>query len=390
MAGGGVGGSAPPVDKPLVARDDVLGTALGDAHVLYDPRTGRAHVLNRSAATIWGMLSPETTISAVAARLATEIDASVDEMRDDVARTVAWLTEQDLVLISPGSGDVQPVRSPSMAVADDATVAPGYSTTTFEVLDQKVAFMCDRPALVADVEWYAAPLAIGGSPDRTISLAASDGMERTLPARMNRLAAESTTLTVLHAGAIVAGDAAIAFPGAPGSGKSTLVAGLVRRGYGYLTDEALGISADARVTGYPKRIALELGSWSLFPGITERKESTRSRIDPTRVRWVDPRWLHRDALAWRATGEPLRLACVVMASYEDGATPDLERLDPLDAMTALLADTFNLKLMGSTGLETLRDLATSMPFFRLRHGDMKQALPIVDELFREAGAASAS
>src|SRR5579872_239295 len=40
---------------------------------------------------------------------------------------------------------------------------------------------------------------------------------------------------LLHAGAVVTRGAGVLIPGAPGAGKSTLVAGLVQRGCGYLT-----------------------------------------------------------------------------------------------------------------------------------------------------------
>src|SRR5581483_3244553 len=57
-------------------------------------------------------------------------------------------------------------------------------------------------------------------------------------------AAASNTFLLLHAAAVQTHHGAIVFPAASGGGKSTLVAGLVRSGLGYLSDELVALSLD--------------------------------------------------------------------------------------------------------------------------------------------------
>jgi len=66
--------SWPPVDGELA---------------IYDSRDGRYHVLNTSAAAIWGALATETPIAQIAADLAAAHGVPVEAMRRDVDAFVA-------------------------------------------------------------------------------------------------------------------------------------------------------------------------------------------------------------------------------------------------------------------------------------------------------------
>lgn len=72
-----------------------------------------------------------------------------------------------------------------------------------------------------------------------------------------RLAVERSPELLFHAGAVERDGVAVLFPGESGTGKSTMVAACVRRGFGYLTDEmvALDLSTGA-VRGWPRPIML--------------------------------------------------------------------------------------------------------------------------------------
>lgn len=79
------------------------------------------------------------------------------------------------------------------------------------------------------------------------------------------IAAAAPTSLVLHAAAVTRNGMTIALPAASGSGKSTLVAALVRRGWSYVTDEALAIDLESwRARPYPKPISLGYDSFPLL------------------------------------------------------------------------------------------------------------------------------
>ena len=75
----------------------------------------------------------------------------------------------------------------------------------------------------------------------------------------NQQAIEHTPgLIRIHAAAAVVGERAVVLPGPMGTGKSTLVAGLVDRGAGYLTDEVGALDPEHR-TVHPYAKPLSIG-----------------------------------------------------------------------------------------------------------------------------------
>ncbi|MDQ1466201.1 MAG: hypothetical protein QOH10_616, partial [Actinomycetota bacterium] len=96
--------------------------------------------------------------------------------------------------------------------------------------------------------------------------------------------AESDRYLLLHAAAGASNGSAILFPAPMDSGKTTLIAGLLRRGLGYLTDEAAAIDpATLDVDPYPKPLSIELGSWKLFNDL-------RPQLDDRFIRFADEQW----------------------------------------------------------------------------------------------------
>lgn len=108
----------------------------------------------------------------------------------------------------------------------------------------------DRLAIYADGE----ELATGVSARRAISL---------LAWHVNRCAIASAVAdhVVLHAAAVAREGRALVLPAAMEAGKTTLTAGLIDRGWAYLSDEAAVLTLDGRqVRGYPKPLSIDPGS----------------------------------------------------------------------------------------------------------------------------------
>jgi hypothetical protein len=134
----------------------------------------------------------------------------------------------------------------------------------------------------------------------------------------------------IHAGVILAGDGGcLLLPGAPGSGKTTLTAGLVAAGFGYLSDEAALLVGDPlRVLALPLALTVKSGAVDvlapLFPGLEGLP--VHEREDGRRVRYLPP----LGSPDRRATSHPARW--IVFPRY----APDVEtRLLPLAKPAAL-------------------------------------------------------
>jgi hypothetical protein len=97
----------------------------------------------------------------------------------------------------------------------------------------------------------------------------------------------------IHAGVVCAGGLAIVIPGSSRSGKTTLVAELVRAGATYYSDEYTVVDVDGMIHAYPKPLSI--------------------RFDPNRRGVPVP---VSDA---RIGTEPIRAGLIVVTSYEEGA-----------------------------------------------------------------------
>ena len=169
--------------------------------------------------------------------------------------------------------------------------AEGWNRSSrLRLLDFDVAIHSPDPTVIDLVDELYGPLRISGEARHALFLgpapardhpgyfAALDGsmLVRT-PARSiafahllfeaNQQAIEQTAgVTRMHASAAALDDAAVVMPGAMGAGKSTLVAGLMTRGFAYLTDEVVALDpSSGAVVPYPKPLSLGTPPESLGP-----------------------------------------------------------------------------------------------------------------------------
>jgi len=98
-------------------------------------------------------------------------------------------------------------------------------------------------------------------------------------------------LFYIHAGVVGTGESCILLPAAAGSGKSSMTAALVHRGYRYLSDEVALIEPTTfRVPPVPLALCVKGTGWNLmsqyFPHL--RSLMGHQRMDGRRVRYVPP------------------------------------------------------------------------------------------------------
>lgn len=81
------------------SRSEVIFRPLDDSWVLFDPRAGKLHVLNLSAALIWTHLDGETSCEAIAEAVGTSFSPprDVKEVFPDVLETVERFWEAGLL-----------------------------------------------------------------------------------------------------------------------------------------------------------------------------------------------------------------------------------------------------------------------------------------------------
>ena len=181
---------------------------------------------------------------------------------------------------------------------------------------------------------------------------------------------------VLHAGCLSGPNGAVVLPGTAGSGKTTLTAGLVAAGWGYLSDELGLVDPDGRrVESFARPLCMTRNSVDLFPGLGDRLDPllASERCDKLQV----PASALRDA----PFAETTTLRAVVFPRYEPGAKTVSEPLRKPETLLALLPNTFDLD---GRRLGVLARLCRAVPGYRLVSGDIDEAIAEVVRLSREA------
>jgi hypothetical protein len=149
----------------------------------------------------------------------------------------------------------------------------------------------------------------------------------------------------VHAGVVGWQGRAILIPGRSHSGKSTLVAALVRAGATYYSDEYAVIDRQGRVHPYPKPLSLRDG-----PG----GEASRHPVE---------------SLGGKVGSKPLPIALVLVSHYRAGASGRMQCLSPGRGLLALLANTVSARRQPALALGTLRQVASQALIIKVTRGE---------------------
>lgn len=187
----------------------------------------------------------------------------------------------------------------------------------------------------------------------------------------------------LHAAVLERGGCAVILPAPPGSGKSTLCAGLASRGWRLLSDELTMLSlTDGLVVPLGRPISLKNESLQVIRQFvpdavlnavthdTSKGSVSHMKIPSAQVARLDesakPRW-------------------VVFPKYVGGAAPELSPRPKADSMLELGRNAFNYTLLGLTGFEVLADVIDACDCYDFRYSRLEDAVTVFDRLATEAG-----
>jgi HprK-related kinase A len=184
----------------------------------------------------------------------------------------------------------------------------------------------------------------------------------------------------LHASSIEVDGEAMILPGDPGSGKSTLTAGLLARGWSYLCDEfALIDPWRDTVHPYPRALCIKEAAFAVVEhcGLPLRRKTPYHKATKGRVAFLNP--LDIDE---RIVGRPSPVRWVVFPKYVAGATPQLNSLPRSQTAYQLAGQCFNI-LKDQTGtIAGLASLVRNAECYRLIAGDLDETCELVDSLRR--------
>lgn len=218
-----------------------------------------------------------------------------------------------------------------------------------------------------------ARLVVDGEPG-VVGVSAS-GITSELVHTLARLMIGACDALGLHAGGVVHDGVGIALPAAMESGKSTLTAGLVRAGFGYLSDEAVLLDWDSGTAiPFPKPISLDPGSWALFPDLEPGADLPDD--DYKARQWHIP----PDDVRPGAVAGPVPIRYFVFPRYAKGATTELAPLPRAAAVVELAKNTFRFNEQPRRCLDALAAAARDAECYRLAVGDLDRAVALVRDL----------
>lgn len=195
-----------------------------------------------------------------------------------------------------------------------------------------------------------------------------------------RIAMQSHQFLMLHAAAIARGEHAIVMPALPGSGKSTLCAALMLRGWRLLSDE-FGLirpeDPDLMLHALPRVIPLKNASIAVI-----RDFSSDATIGPTfpKTRKGDVAHLAPSAESQRRWAETAKPSLLLFPKYTAGADSDLSILNAAEAFLKLAGNSFNYRLQGARGFRALTTLAKRCTAYTLTYSDLDDAIERINEL----------
>lgn len=183
---------------------------------------------------------------------------------------------------------------------------------------------------------------------------------------------------ILHAAVVERNGRAVLLPAHPGSGKSTLCAALVHRGYRLFSDEHVLLRPeDGQVTPVPRPVALKNESIAVMRALAPHFVWGPSYEDARKGTVTHVRPPAESVTRARETAPP---GVVVFPSYHRGTPTRVEPVERAIAMMELVDNSVNYHLWGARGFESLADLVEATPCYSLVYSDLGEALDAIEEL----------
>ena len=177
---------------------------------------------------------------------------------------------------------------------------------------------------------------------------------------------------MIHAAVIERDGHAAILPAPPGSGKSTLCAALVNRGWRLLSDElALIRRNDGYAVPLPRPVSLKNESIGVIRGFEPSaviNREVRDTIKGTVAHMKPP----TDSVS--RANETAKPAWVIFPRYRKGAAASLQTRSKGGALMAVADNAFNYSLLGLAGFHMLADMIHACDCHDFSYGDLDQAV----------------
>lgn len=187
---------------------------------------------------------------------------------------------------------------------------------------------------------------------------------------------------LLHSAVIERDGMAVVMPAPAGSGKSTLCAGLVLRGWRLLSDELGMVSLhDGTVGALVRPVSLKNESLAVIRQFEPSAVFNRVSVGTSKgsVTHMRPPAAHVARM-----DEPARPRWVIFPRYVAGSPPVLKPRSRAASLLELGRNSFNYGMLGQLGFDALGDLVTACDCYDFQYSQLDDAVATFDNLLRAA------
>jgi HprK-related kinase A len=192
------------------------------------------------------------------------------------------------------------------------------------------------------------------------------------------VSSHANSYLIIHAAVVEKNGYAAVMPAPPGSGKSTLCAALVNRGWRLLSDElALIRVSDGKITPLPRPVSLknqsidiirQYASAAVFsPKVSDTVKGTVAHMKPP-----------SDSILRAA--EIAQPAWIIFPKYQAGTVARLENLPQARAFMGVADNAFNYSLLGLKGFQVVAELINETTSYDFTYSILDDAIAIFDAL----------
>ena len=188
---------------------------------------------------------------------------------------------------------------------------------------------------------------------------------------------------IFHAAVIERDGKAAVFPAPPGSGKSTLCAGLVMKGWRLLSDElALYDMQTGLIHGMARPINLKNKSIDVIRAFAPHAQLTTPVPNTSKgtVALVRP-----PVESVRRVREPAQPRWIILPKYARDAPPDMAPHSRARAFMLLAEQSFNYQIHGQQGFDEVSRLIDQTDCFRFTYSRLEDAERSFNALWEGAG-----
>ena len=189
---------------------------------------------------------------------------------------------------------------------------------------------------------------------------------------------------MLHAGVVAKNDVTVILPALPGSGKSTLCAALVHRGWRLLSDEfALIRPGQLEFVPFPRCIPLKNESVSLIKAF-----APDAVLGPTffGTRKGDIAHMKPPTASALDAQQPARVTHVIFPHYEAGSSVTFTRIPKARAFIKVCSNAFNYEVFGADGFHAVGDIIDASECLAVQYSNLTEIVDAFDRLVNLAVA----